>query len=400
VSDVPRLLTWFKSDTLLRPDANVPNTVDLARALASLAGADGIDLGEGARAIRDAIGAADHCVFALIDGLGMNLLESLPTTSFFREHVTMELRAVFPATTATALTSLATGLWPAQHAVTGWWTYLPDHRLTATILLFIERFSERPLAEAGVTGEDAFREPSLMPTFQRDTQAVLPRGLTGSTYSQYVAGGTAVNGYDTLAEGVDGIVKRIATATRPTYTYFYYPVIDGLEHALGPRAAQVRDELARVELELARLAQAIAGRGRLAVSADHGMLEIGDDGRRFIADGDALLTSLVAPPSGEPRVPYFHVQPGEHDRFESVFRERFGEDFALVSVAEAQDLRLFGPGPLSEAARARIGDYVGLAAAPRALILGSPSNRTGPAGMRGFHGGMTPEEMRIPLIVA
>lgn len=398
MGDVDRVQGWFDSGALLRPDANVVNTVDLARALAALSGVPSIELTAGARSVRDAIGATDHLVFALIDGLGMNLIESLPAGSFLREHVAMELRAVFPATTAASLTSLATGLWPGQHAVPAWWTYLPEHRLTATVLLFVERFSGRPLSDLGVTSEDVFRQPSLMPSFQRVTQAVLPQGLVATTYSRYVAGGTALAGYDKLSEAIDRIVERITDAARPTYTYLYYPAIDGLEHALGWQAPEVRSELAHVERELARLAQAIAGRGRLAVSADHGLLDVPDEGKRFIAKGQGLLELLVTAPSGEPRVPYFHVRPGEHQRFASAFRERYGDDFALLSIDEADDLRLFGPELLSETARARIGDYIGVTAGANALVLGEPGARRDP--MRGFHGGMTPAEMRIPLIVA
>jgi hypothetical protein len=398
MSDRARVEGWFRSGALLRPDANVPNTVDLARALASIAGAEGIELGKGAAAARDAIGENDHLVFALIDGLGMNLIESLPAGWFLREHVAMELRAVFPATTATALTALATGCWPGQHAATGWWTYLPERKLTSTILLFIERFGGRPLDEFGATIEEVYPQPSLMPSYTRATQALLPHGLTTTAFSRYVAGGTVVRGYDKLSDGVDRIIDRITSASGPTYTYFYYPTVDGLEHALGWQALEVRRELLHVERELARLAKAIAGPGRLAISADHGLMDVADADKRYIGERDELLDSLVVPPSGEPRVPYFHVRPGEHERFASQFRERFGEDFALLSIDEADDLHLFGPEPMYATARARIGDFVGVTSSANALILGAPDGPPDP--MRGFHGGMTPAEMRIPLIVA
>ncbi len=79
----------------------------------------------GARLLRDLIGEPRHLVLLLVDGLGLRMLEQRPADSVLRRLLAMELRTVFPSTTASAITSLATGEWPAQHAVVGWWTHLP-----------------------------------------------------------------------------------------------------------------------------------------------------------------------------------------------------------------------------------------------------------------------------------
>src|SRR3990172_3184585 len=128
MDDLERVLGWFESGALLHPSAEAPNTVDLSRALASLAGVGGLEMSPAALQLAELIGEAGHYVFVLVDGLGMNLIEEQPTGAFLRNHLALELRAVFPATTAAALTSLATGLWPAEHAVPAWWTYLPEAR--------------------------------------------------------------------------------------------------------------------------------------------------------------------------------------------------------------------------------------------------------------------------------
>ena len=90
MSDIDRLLRWFEEGALVRPAADAPNSVDLSLALASLAGAPDVALTRGAAAIAKAIGPAEHYIFVLVDGLGMNLLESAPE-SFIGSHVAMEL---------------------------------------------------------------------------------------------------------------------------------------------------------------------------------------------------------------------------------------------------------------------------------------------------------------------
>lgn len=399
MSDLERVRGWLTSGALLPPDPSVPNTVDLACALASLCGAKGIELTPGAKEIAATIGEAEHLVFALVDGLGLNLIEEQPPDAFLRRHLALELRAVFLSTTAAALTSLATGLWPAQHALPAWWTYLPEAGLTATVLPFEERYSKRPLGELGVVPASVFLPPPLLARYTRPARSFVPAPIAGSAYSRYVSGGTPASGYETLDGAIDQLVARIGGARAPAYSYLYVPNVDTVEHVHGPRSAQTRAALAEVEAALARLAEALRGRGRLVVSADHGQIEAGDGGRHVLPPDDALLELLIAPPSGEPRVPFFHTRPGRAAQFAARFRERFGERFALLSIDDVEELRLLGPTPLSDATRRRVGDYIAITDRAELLFYGPPAYHSELLTTRGYHGGLLPDEMRVPLIV-
>jgi Type I phosphodiesterase / nucleotide pyrophosphatase len=390
VSDVGRLLNAFASGNLLPPSSESPNTVDLALAIAAVAGAPSVRLTPAGRDIREQI-QTDHLVFVLVDGLGMNLIDAQPSDAFLRSHAQTELRAVFPSTTATALTSLATGLWPAQHAIPGWWTYLPEHRLTSTILPFVERFTERPLTESGLDPASVYLAPSLATSFARDTCSFLPEQIAASAYTQYVTGGGKVVPYQHIAITIDRIIQRVRAAGAPTYTYLYFPVIDALEHAVGPHTPQVSAAVRALDRQLARLAAGLGESGHLVVSADHGLTTV-EDSEKHLVPAD-IQELLLVPPSGEPRVPYFHVKDGRSRHFAARFRERFGEQFVLLSIDEADDMRLFGPEPLTDTARARIGDFVGIALGHDVLLSAEMQ-------YRGFHGALTADEMRIPLVIA
>lgn len=391
---VERLLAWFESGALVRPDANLPNSVDLARAIASLCGVPGVSLSPQARTTADAIGPAEHVIFVMADGLGMNLIERLPAGSFFRTHLAMEMQSVFPSSTAPALTSLATGRWPAEHAVPAWFTYLPDANLIATILPFIERFSGRPLGDLNVEVEQSLPCPSWLPAFAHEPLCYMPAFITNSIYSNYFSGGRPQSPYDHLAAGVDAIALRVASAKAPTYSYLYVPFIDTAEHEQGPFADQVSYVVAKVEHEVERLAALVAGRGRVIVSADHGLTYIETACATEIADGDPLLDLLRQPPSGEPRVPSFYVREGCADAFAVAFRERFGATHALLTVDEVDTLRLLGPVPLAHETRRRLGDFMAMSASADAILY-RPDQA-----MLGYHGGLLSDEMRIPLIIA
>lgn len=393
MSDVPRLLEAFAHGSLVRPDAAIPNTVDLARALASLCGVQGPECGTSAQGIADVIGEHAHIVFVLIDGLGMNLVEREAPDEFFRAHTVMELRSVFPSSTAPALTSIATGLWPAEHAVPGWWTYLPTYGLTATILPFVERFSKKDATMYGVTPDVAFPGAALGPRMARAQLRVMPKRIDGSVYSRYSSGDAPSFGYASLRAGVEAACAFIARGTGPTLTYLYAPFVDTAEHEHGIDSKAVGRALRLVRSRVEMLAERLQGRARIVLTADHGQIDVPAGQQTQLRDDDPLLRLLRVPPSCEPRTPAFHVAPGKHAEFERMFRERFGEQFALLTIDEADELRLFGSGPMSDETRRRLGDYVGIALRPNTVSLPVETP------MIGFHGGLMADEVRVPLVV-
>jgi hypothetical protein len=392
VSDVRRLEEAFASGTLLRPDAAVPNTVDLARAVAFRCGVE-VELTANARAIADDVGGHDHLVFVLVDGLGMHLLDHEHAGGFLQTRVVRTLRAVFPTSTAPALTSIATGAWPSEHAVPGWFTYLPDANITAVILPFVERFSRQDAHTHGATLESAFPIPSLSSRGNREQLRVTPERIHTSAYSRYSSGDAPGMGYSSLRDACDGIAEFIGRSRTPTFTYFYVPFVDTAQHERGIASKATRRAMRLVESRLEELADRLKGTARFIVTADHGQIEVPASAQCEFETGDPLLALLRVPPSCEPRTPAFHVHAGQSSRFEQMFRERFGEDWALLTADDVDELRLLGPQPISAETRRRIGDYLGIALGTSILSL--PLDKP----MVGFHGGLQPDEVLVPLVI-
>ena len=243
MSDIDTLLAKFETGALLRPSPRVPNLVDLAHALALLAGPTssiGDTRSTGAAALAALIGPAEHLVFIVADGLGMSLIDNLPGSAFLTKHLKTELRTVFPSATAVVLTSLATGAWPGQHGVTGQWTHLPEIRATADLLRFAARTGGVSLAKLGVTVEQAFPLPALARGMRRDTLALFPERVVITNSAAYFSGGRARRGYRTLAEATEVIGARVDAAPGPTYTSLYTPWIDLEAHRHGVRHPGVR----------------------------------------------------------------------------------------------------------------------------------------------------------------
>src|SRR5437762_12145605 len=109
----------FAQGRLVRPGDDQTNLVHVVRAIGHLAGAD-LKLGSCAKELAEQIGPAEHIIFVLLDGLGMNIVRRLPRESFLSRTLKREIHATCPSTTACALTSVATAEYPAIHGVTGW----------------------------------------------------------------------------------------------------------------------------------------------------------------------------------------------------------------------------------------------------------------------------------------
>lgn len=394
MDDIARLRTHFDDGSLLHPLGSA-GTVALGRAIASIAGAPA-PADTQADEIHAMIGDAEHLVFVLVDGLGMNLLERYDEGAFLRDHIARELRAVYPSSTAPALPSLATGAWPGMHGATGWWTYIPKIGRTVTLLPFVDRIDEAAAETHGLTADDAFPLTPVLATATRHVVSVMPKWIAGSTYSRYTAAAHPVDAYGTPAEAMDIVAARVGSAKGPTYTYVYTPIIDTAEHEHGASSWQTRRALAEASREIERLAGTARAGTRIVVSADHGQMEPSPRDRVVWTRGDAITRLLRVAPSCEPRCPAFHCIDGAQAEFAAMFREDHGEQFALLSIDDAEAEHLFAPDQIAEEARARLGDFIAVALGDAVLLYEPVADLMA---MKGFHGGMTPDEMRIPLIV-
>ena len=399
-ADVERVERWFREGNLLHPfegDAP-PSTVDLARAIASIGGAPLSDQDTRAAELAERIGRDRPLLFVLVDGLGCIFDELAKPGGLLAGAEGIQLRSVFPSTTAAALTTLATGAWPAQHGVPAWYTHLHRHDITATILPFVERDSERRLQEFGVQPEDAFVHPSRMATISGHLRTYHPRKISDSEFTSYQRGVAATDPYDHLRDAIDAVVSRLVDEEETGIHYLYLPMVDSAAHRDGPDAPATLRALEAVDEALSIIAEKVDGRARIAVSADHGELNVTAAEKGLFLPDDEIIDELHTPPHGEPRVPMFCVRSGREDAFAGQFRERWGRNWALLTLEEAEELQLFGPKPLSNLAAERIGSHIAVSATRNVLIYGEAGNRV--SALNGFHAGMRSEEMEIPLLLA
>ncbi|HSU68429.1 MAG TPA: alkaline phosphatase family protein, partial [Tepidisphaeraceae bacterium] len=320
-----RLEEAFAQGLLVRPNHREPGLVHLVQAIAHLTGVPGIDLPPPGRMLADLIGPTDHLIFILLDGLGMNTVGRLPENSFIASHLRRELQATCPSTTACALTTVGTAAFPNQHGIAGWFTYLPERSLTAVVLPFKDRATNQPLVERGIKPNEVVPLPPILPRMTYRALTITPSNITNTTYNYFSRGGTRGVGYESIPGAIDRIIEEIRTAGGKTYTHLYLPEIDTICHHIGLDHPDVVPQVIRIDAELARLADAVGGRARIVVSADHGLIDVPAGDQSFLLPGDPLLEMLRVPPTGDARMPVFHVRERLRDAFAGQFLSRFGD---------------------------------------------------------------------------
>lgn len=399
--DRDQLLEAFAAGSLLRPDSTYMNVVDVVRGVAFACGAD-LAPDDHARAIAGHLRDARHIILVLADGLGVSAVDGLARGAWLRRRMLRAIRAPFPATTPVAITSLATGEYPARHGILGWWTYLPEVDAPVTVFAHERATDNRSLDGLGVAVETLLCGPLLFPRFTRDAALVMPAAIVDSAFTRWMAGGARRIGYHGQGEIVTATVERVRRAEQPTFTYLYTSMPDTIAHEAGIESAAVATAIDTLDRHLEAIEESLAdvrGGVRIVVVADHGHLAIDDSARLEVRDEDAIAAFLRVPPAGDLRTQYWHVRPGAHAAFEAEFRARFGAQFLLLSAETVDGLRLFGPDPLHAETRARLGDYLSLARGSAALRYAGFPGRDGYLRMRSSHSGLTPAEIEVPLVI-
>ena len=407
VKDRTELLSSLDSELIGRLALpSEPNHVALGIALGRLCGVDVAELSDDAHKlavdqIESAIGESEHLVFVMLDGFGMNFVETLPSSSFVRLHISMELSAVFPTSTGPNLMSLATGRWPGRHGNLGWHVYMPRLRERITSLLWRRTSDGRDLSEIGFSLSELLCAPLIPFGSKRRYVHITESRLADSVLTQSTVQDETL-GYDHGGGAIESVVNQVRDvldgASGPTFTYVYWPEVDHAAHYNGVEHPVTRFAVSGANSLVEVLGTEFAGRATVVATADHGHLDVGDDGFEIVSGDDPLLGLLSCLPSGEQRMLFFHVLPGEESQFADMFQSRFGHRFALISSSDAVELGLLGPSDaVPPAVRKRIGQFLAISRGRWAMDF--PDDPRSPSLQVSTHGGITELETRVPLVV-
>ncbi|MCX4716472.1 alkaline phosphatase family protein [Streptomyces virginiae] len=348
-------------------------------------------------AIPELTPADRNCVF-LVDGMGWEQIKAHPDEAPYltsllgssRGGTGRPITAGFPATTATSLASVGTGLPPARHGLPGYAVRNPATGELMNQLRWHPWTSPKPWQPYPTVFQQA--DKAGVATAQVSSPAFQTTPLTKIALS----GGTFL-GRMTGEERMDLAAERLAAGDR-SLVYTYYSELDGAGHRHGVDSDAWRGQLMYVDRLVQRLGEQLPPRTALYVTADHGMVDVPfDEDSRIDFDEDWELGAGVALLGGEGRARHVYAVPGAQADVLTVWREVLGDRFWVASREEALELGWFGaPGECDERVLGRIGDVV--AAAQADVAITASRNEPNESALTGMHGSMTAAEQLVPLL--
>ncbi len=336
--------------------------------------------GPAPRWLPDAVLHADQVVLLTLDGLGWRQLQArLALAPAMAAGTGGPLTSVAPTTTATALTSLATGLVPARHGVLGYRLHV-DGEILNVLRWSTERGDARRRFPV--------RSVQPVPAFGGTRVPVVTRGDFASTgFTAAHLGGSDIVGWAVPSSMVVE-VRRLLAEGQPL-VYAYYDGIDKVAHRFG-LGEHYDAELRYVDGLVADLVGVLPPGAALVMTSDHGQVDVGDAVRMPGPD----LMSCVALVSGEGRFRWLHARDGAAEDLLAVARAEHGDEAWVVSREEAVDDGWFG-GALAPESAARLGDVALVARDPVAFL--DPAD-TGETRLASRHGSLTEDELLVPLL--
>jgi predicted AlkP superfamily pyrophosphatase or phosphodiesterase len=321
-------------------------------------------------------------VLLVLDGLGFEqLVQHRRDAPLLASLAGGAITSVAPTTTATALTSIVTGLTPAQHGIVG-------YRLLSTEgVLNVLRWST-----AGADARRTVPPRSLQshPAFLgREVPVVSRAEFAGSGFSDAHLAGSRLHGWRVPSS--IGVEVSALLAAGERLVYAYYDGVDKVAHDRG-LGEHYRAEVAFADRLVEGLLERLPPGAVLAVTADHGQVEVTAPPIELGPEEQSHVEGF----SGEGRFRWLHARAGHAEELAALCRERFGDVAWVRSRREMIEEDWFG-GPLAAGVAARLGDVALVARAPVAFF--DPAD-TGELRLIARHGSLTSAEMLVPLLAA
>lgn len=335
-----------------------------------------------------------NVVLIVLDGMGTDMMErNLPKSNFLRKNHIDNLTSVFPSTTAAAMTSYYTGVSPNEHGWLGWSLYFKEFCRTIDVFPNVDSYTKTPVsklnaAEFVMPYETIYKEIAYSVIGDVKTFTIAPTGVNISEDGNIHK---AADRFDRVTE----LVKMICAMEENTFTFVQWNSPDDTAHKEGCYSDRVTDKLTAISTHIEELGSKLTDT-LIIVTADHGMVDITEEIK--INHIPEIADCLIIPPFVESRAAACYVKSDRRTDFEKAYHNYLSNDFMLFSKNDVLAKSILGKGKPHPKTIDFIGDYMLCAIGSKSLRY-QTLNEKPKTPHKANHGGLTDEEMIIPLIV-
>lgn len=329
--------------------------------------------------LASSIPEASSIVLVLFDGLGDGQLNH-PGAEVFRRARQGTLDAPFPTTTSVSMSTIVTGTSPSTHGVVAHLSWLPELGRVVNTLKWVDLTG----ASVDYPTNRLLPSPNLWERLSENgirTVTVQPAGFVATPLTSALYRGAEFVGAETVDQFVALTVE--AAATRGTLVFTYVPPVDFAAHVFGQNSPEYDEAMAMAAAVWSGIAERLPTGVAMVGTADHGVPGIAEENKILIRN------EIYRPLDfwGDPRAVMI--------RGSGRLIGRLAGETGAALVKPEQFTPWLGPGPRHRELGGRLPDAV-LLAPPGTVILPPGFDKR----LVGYHGGLSPEEVAVPLLVA
>ncbi|PKN92123.1 MAG: phosphodiesterase [Chloroflexi bacterium HGW-Chloroflexi-6] len=358
----------------------------------------------------------DNVVLFFIDGFGWRFTERFGDEAFLqrfhRDGQVAKLTSLFPSTTSAHVPFIHSGQPMGESGLHEWNYYEPllDAMIVPLLFSFTGTAERDQLKATGINPKSLYPPRSIYRRLKGlgvKSQVFQHREYTPSTYSNIAFDGANTRGFKTLPESMVNIRQALSEAKGKNYTFFYYDKIDSINHEYGPDSPQADAEidafLTIVERNFFGKAQKSAGKTLLLLTADHGQSEVDPKttvylNRAFPGFEKFIKTTAggqLLVPGGSCRDMFLYIKDELLDEAQALLTEGLAGKADVVRTSDLIEAGYFGP-QVTPRLRERMGNLVILSYRYESVWWYEKGKFE--QKYYGHHGGLTPQEMEIPLL--
>ncbi len=348
-----------------------PNIVDLSKEIFKEVVQNKLKIDTRFSLLSDDVHEADTINFILADGLGYENLKS--TDSYLNKNVTRSINTTFPSSTNVALSSIAFMKNPIEHGLIGYYMYDKSQYGLINALNWNEDNKNLLLS-------DHFKKQnSIWKIFKENkiyASNFQPRNLVGTPLSDCLYDLSSTIPYDDEQNLLELLSE--STILENKFNFIYYPLIDVTAHIFGVNSEEWQIEIAKFEKLVYEISNISNKKTKTVISADHGLTNIDAECRHHLNYGEDLQIY------GDQRSVYINGS-----------QESVLETFSKVPgvLLEQHELSYLLGDPTNEFMQSIYPDFCFLVEDKNIIYPKYLS-----AKLKGYHGGLSKEELKIPII--
>ncbi len=336
-----------------------------------------------------------NIVLLIIDGLGYEYLRKKGRNTVFNEYLRGKITSVFPTDTAAAIPTFFTGLAPQQHAISGWFMYLKELGIVSAILPFIQRGGKLSLSQL-IKPKKIFSQKSFFEKIRARSYVVQPEKIIRSDYTLANTKGVEKVPYVSMSDYFKQINRIIKSSNHKKFIYAYWPEFDDLAHREGIKSKKTFAHFRELNKNLNLFLSSVRN-STIIITGDHGIIDTTKSKIIELKKHPKLAETLIFPLCGGPRSAYCYVRLLKIKQFETYVKNHLKNCCYLYKSRELIKKNYFGLFEPSRKLFDRVGDYTLIMKENfiiKDFVIGEKEHFS-----IGHHGGVSKEEMIVPLIV-